>query len=121
MSSDHRDHFGKDINVGDILLGAKAGGKYVDTSFTFVVVVSKTKKLIRVHQCNGTNPRTITASIVREELKNRAGRPAGKAVPQAFLNIGVNVGLTQKEMEDIIEAGKHTTSSVDSTSNLCWP
>lgn len=120
MSSDHRDYFGKDINVGDILLGARAGGRYVDTSFNFVVVVSKTKRLIRVHQCNGTDPRTITASIVREGLKKRAGRPAGKAVPQAFLNTGVNVGLTQKEMEDTIEAGKQITVTVDSICNL-WP
>lgn len=119
--SNHRDHFGREIEVGDILLGAKAGGKYVDTVYHFAVVVTKTTKLLRVHQLNGfTSPHNITAAIVKERLKERAGRPAGKVIPQTLLKTGVNVGLTQQEMLDAIEAGIYKTSSIPSVDFL-WP
>lgn len=40
-----------------------------------------------------------------EVLANRNGRRAGRLVPEAVISTGVNVGLTQAEMEDAIKDG----------------
>lgn len=98
----HKDYFGKPIEVGDVLLGAKAGGKYFDTVYSFVVVVSKTPKLIKVHQLN-VGLREVTKENVQESLAKRYGRRAGKAHPHCFISTNVNVGLTQAEMEKAIQ------------------
>lgn len=106
----HHDHFGRAIKVGDIVLGAKAGGKYVDTTYVFSVVVSTTPKLIRVHQLGISRP-DVHKDVVLSSLLNRCGRPAGKLVPQAVISTGLNVGLTQAEMEAAIEAGRNQNQS----------
>lgn len=100
----HRDHFGRAIEVGDIVLGAKPGGKFVDTTYTFAVVVSKTPRLLRVSQLH-TNTPNVNKDIVMESLANRNGRRAGRLVPEAVISTGVNVGLTQAEMENAIKDG----------------
>jgi hypothetical protein len=108
-----KDHFGKVINVGDIVLGAKAGNKYVDTTYHFAVVVSRTNKLIRVSQLANAHPH-VDKSMVEASLISRNGRPAGKVVPYAVINTGVNVGMTQVEMEALIK--KPQPQPVDSFS-----
>jgi hypothetical protein len=40
-----------------------------------------------------------------ETLANRNGRRAGRLVPEAVISTGVNVGLTQAEMENAIKDG----------------
>ena len=104
----HLDHFGRAIEVGDIVLSSKPGGKYVDTTYNFLVVVSKTPKLLRVHQLAAQKP-DVAAPEVLESLKRRAGRKAGRVIPQALLSTGVNTGLTQAEMENAIESGRIQT------------
>lgn len=117
----HRDYFGRTIEVGDVLLGAKPGGKYVDTTFNYVIVVSKTKQLIRVHQYGGLSPdlSKLTTEEVKRSLRNRNGRPAGKAVPHAFIKTTVNVGLTQVEMEECINVNTRVQSSKTADDESC--
>jgi hypothetical protein len=98
----HKDYFGNDIQVGDVLLGAKAGGKFFDTVYSFVVVVSKTPKLLRVSQLAINSPEKVTKDIVIESLTNRRGRKAGRVHPNCFIRTKVNVNLTQAEMESAI-------------------
>ncbi len=100
----HFDHFGRAIEVGDIVLSAKPGGKYVDTLYYFSVVVSKTPKLLRVHQLGAQRPDVGKADVLIS-LQRRYGRKAGRVIPQALLCTGINVGLTQAEMEEAIAAG----------------
>lgn len=103
----HRDYFGRPVEVGDILLGAKPGGRYCDTIFSFVIVVSKTPSLLRVHQWHGHYDLSkITKDDVLASLKRRNGRKAGKMVPSNFIKTGVNIGLTQVEMESAIKKGE---------------
>jgi hypothetical protein len=99
----HKDYFGNDIEVGDVLLGAKAGGKFFDTVYSFVVVVSKTPKLLRVSQLAIDSPEKVTKDIVMESLNNRRGRKAGRVHPHCFIRTKVNVNLTQAEMEAAID------------------
>lgn len=101
----HKDHFGRPIEVGDVALTAKAGGKYFDTSYAFVVVVSKTPKLLRVHQLPPSNSPQLPSDVIEETLRTRRGRKAGRVHPHCLIKTGVNVGLTQVQMETMINEG----------------
>ena len=44
------DHYGQELNLGDMVLGAQGGGRYKETRFLHAVVVGRTKKMVRLHQ-----------------------------------------------------------------------
>ena len=116
----HQDHFSRPIEVGDICLSAKAGGKFFDTQYFFVLVTSKTPKLVRVHQMiSDLSVLKLSQDDVKASLANRRGRLGGKTHPQGLVNTGVNVGLTEAEM---LAAIRSTPISTQSTTVLddCW-
>lgn len=104
----HNDYFGRPIEVGDILLSAKSGGKFFDTAYAFVIVTSKTTKLLRVHQLGmSLECLKFTKEDYKQSLHCRVGRAGGKAHPAAFVKTGVTCGLTEAEIAlEILNSGK---------------
>jgi len=45
-----KDHYGQELNIGDLVLGAKAGGRFGITSFIHSIVIGRTKHMVQVHQ-----------------------------------------------------------------------
>ena len=100
----HKDFFGRSIDVGDIVLSAKAGGKFFETNYTFSVVVAATPKLLRVHQLSSClECLTYSQDKIKEELSKRYGRKAGKVNPSCLIKTDVNVGLTTPQMQEAID------------------
>lgn len=117
----HVDHFGRLIEVGDVCLTAKAGGKFFDTQYYFVIVTSKTPKLVRVHQMFGSlKSLSLTQDEVKEELSHRYGRLGGKTHPQGLVKTGVNVGLTEAEMLAAIQSKPKGSIAVSAALTGCW-
>lgn len=118
----HVDHFGRPIEIGDIRLTAKAGGKFFDTQYYFVIVTSKTSKLVRVHQMMGhLKSLMLTQDEVKEELSHRCGRLGGKTHPQGLVRTGVNIGLTEAEMLAAIKSKPNGTLTLTSAIPSWFP
>lgn len=108
----HRDHFGKPLEVGDIALTAKPGGRYFDTQYAFVVVVAKTPKLLRVHQVSISSPE-ISVEDLKESLERRYGRKGGRVDPRALISTGHKVKATAAEMETWITKGRTVAQGIN--------
>lgn len=103
----HQDYFGTPVNVGDIVLGAKARRhNFQDTTYCFSVVVAKTKGMIRLHQLGDQKKCTVMPKDeILEQVKCRGGRKGGRMISGNVINLGINCGITEKEFDEAIKAG----------------
>ena len=77
------DHYGQELNIGDMVLGAIAGGRWRQTRYIHSVVVGRTKAMIRLHQI----PETGNKAEVLESLKNRGTKRGGKVIPEEVIRL----------------------------------
>lgn len=110
----HTDAFGTPVNVGDIVLGAKAKhNNYTDTEYMFSIVTEKTPKLLRLHQL-GVTPSVLNTSpdnILKKHLQYR-GRKGGRCNSSCVIHTGRSTNLTKEQMDAYI------FKSVDDTTNV---
>lgn len=96
----HKDYFGTEVNVGDIVLSARgAKSHYQDTEYAFCVIIKKTPKMIRVHKL-GNHPADLCASkaTLLTAVKERQGRQGGKVVPYNVIYLK-STGITEQEFD----------------------
>lgn len=101
-----KDYFGQQLEVGDLVLGAKPGGRYRNTEFNTCVIIGETVKMIRCHQVYKPEDRADTLRSLMERM-----RRGGKAHPEEFILLKKGY-LTKREIENATEA----TRGVDPTS-----
>ena len=77
------DHYGQELNLGDMVLGAQGGGRYKETRFLHAVVVGRTKKMIRLHQIHAKDNR----EQVLRRLKARGSKRGGKVFPEELIRL----------------------------------
>jgi hypothetical protein len=116
----HRDYFGNDVGIGDIVLGAKARkNNYQDTSYVFSVVLAKTKGMLRLHQL-GASACTLKLSKgqILDSVRSRGGRRGGAIGPCNVIHTGVNTGITEQEFTKV---NVPSTVNVPCTPFLAFP
>lgn len=103
----HTDYFGTPVNVGDLVLGAKAQrNQYQDTEYCFSVVVAKTKGMIRLHQLGKTKAtQSLSSFDILNSVKERAGKKGGRMLASNVIKLGRNCGFTEKEFDEAINKG----------------
>tara|TARA_R110002096_G_scaffold61408_1_gene152613 strand:- start:221 stop:613 length:393 start_codon:yes stop_codon:yes gene_type:complete len=77
------DHYGQELNIGDMVLGAVAGGRWRQTRYIHSVVVGRTLAMVRLHQISETGLKPE----VLESLKNRGTKRGGKVIPQEVIRL----------------------------------
>lgn len=93
----HNDFYGRELNVGDLVLGANRKGRYGSTEFSELVVTNKTPQMIRVVQVHKSD------DLQTVERHLRSGR-GGKAFSQEFILLQQGF-VTEKELKACVDAG----------------
>ena len=96
-----KDHYGQELNIGDMVLGA-VGGAYRGTRFLHAVVVGRTKQMVRLHQISETGDKQVAL----DSLKQRGTKLGGKVFPSELIRLAQNF-LTRDEID------KHHDVSLD--------
>ena len=89
------DHYGQELNIGDMVLGAIAGGRWRQTRYIHSVVVGRTKAMLRLHQISETGIK----SEVLDSLKSRGTKRGGKVIPEEVIRLTEGF-LTFDEVEE---------------------
>ena len=97
-----KDHYGQELNIGDMVLGARGGNRYQETRFVHAVVVGRTKQMVRLHQISKTGDK-LTAL---DSLKHRGTKRGGKVFPSELIRLEQNF-LTRDDID------KHHDVSLD--------
>ncbi len=90
-----KDHYGQELNIGDMVLGAVGGGAYRGTRFLHAVVVGRTKKMVRLHQISQTGDKQLAL----DSLKHRGTKRGGKVFPSELIRLEQNF-LTRDEIDE---------------------
>lgn len=77
-----RDYYNQDLNIGDLVLGAKEGGRYRNVSYVHSIVIGRTERMIQVHQVIGTD----TPAKMLNTL-NRRGYLGGRVRPSEVIRV----------------------------------
>jgi hypothetical protein len=97
-----KDHYGQELNIGDMVLGAKGGDRYRETKFIHAIVVGRTKQMVRLHQISETGDKQMAL----DSLKHRGTKLGGKVFPIELIRLEQNF-LTRDEID------KHHDVSLD--------
>jgi hypothetical protein len=89
-----QDHYDQELNIGDLVLGARPGGTYRHTVFTHGIIVGRTKSMIRLHQVNGQGDREYDKST----LASRGTKRGGKVLPSEVILLNKQY-LTREEID----------------------
>ena len=98
------DYYNIEIKVGDLVLGAKAGGRFHQTSFTHAIVIGRTAHMLEIH---GLGPwydgdtQEMLASI------QRRGHRGGRLNPREIIRLGSV--LTEQEITTALKGAKDTS------------
>ncbi len=64
------DYYGTKVNIGDIVLGAKPGGRFKQTVFIHAIVIGRTAKMLEVHQIDSNaGVYEVTDGLERRGMK----------------------------------------------------
>ena len=97
------DAFGRELNIGDIVLGARGRpNNYVETVYMHSIVIGRTKAMLRLHQVDSYNLNKI---IIEASIEQRYGRGGGKINPAETILV-LQGFLSEQEMEDALDKGK---------------
>ncbi len=88
------DHYGQELNLGDMVLGAVGGGRFRQTRFIHAVVVGRTKAMVRLHQISDDGDRQYAL----ETLKRRGTQRGGRVLPTELIRLQESF-LTVAEVE----------------------
>lgn len=95
-----KDYFGQQLEIGDLVLGAKPGGRYRNTEFSTCVIIGETNKMVRCHQVYKPQDRADTLRSL--EYRCRRG---GKALPEEFILLKKGY-LTKQEIDNAMKIEK---------------
>lgn len=101
-----KDYFGQPLEVGDLILGAKPGGRFRNTEFATCVVIGETEQLIRCHQVYDPQDRTKSLESLKERM-----RVGGKARPEEFILLKKGY-LSKQEVEDAAKTLKAKDTTI---------
>jgi hypothetical protein len=68
------DHYGQELNLGDMVLGAVGGGRFRQTRFVHAVVVGRTKQMVRLHQISSNGDKQFALQTLKERGTKRGDR-----------------------------------------------
>lgn len=104
----HKDYFGSTLDVGDIVMGATPRkNHYQDVSYSFAVVIGKTKKMVRLHKIGEsleavkqfhTNP-----ALLSENLVHRRNRRGGAVPPEGLIKTQLKPILKPDAIKQALE------------------
>ena len=88
------DHYGQELQLGDMVLGAVGGGRFRQTRFIHAVVVGRTKQMVRLHQVGSDGNKMVAL----DSLKHRGTKRGGRVLPEELIRLQENF-LTVAEIE----------------------
>jgi hypothetical protein len=109
----HRDYFGCPLNIGDVVLGAMAKkNNYQDTRYSFSIIISKTKGMLRLHSLgDDVKVLALNKTDMLNRVSERSGRRGG-AVPSCnVIKTQVSTGITEAEFTKVNLAPTIITAS----------
>ena len=101
----HNDFYNREINVGDLVLGASRQGRFGSTQFNELVVIGRTPQMIRVVQVG----RSDDLESVERHLRSGRG---GKAFPQEFILLQQGF-VTEQQIKACVDAGPKTYDNIN--------
>jgi hypothetical protein len=95
----HCDYFGSLVNIGDIVLGAMAKqNNYQDTRYSFSIVISKTKGMLRLHSLgDDVTVLALNKTAMLDRVAERGGRRGGAVLSSNVIKTQVTTGITEAE------------------------
>lgn len=102
------DAFGRELNIGDIVLGAKGRpNNYVETVYMHSIVVGRTKAMLRLIQIDSYN---LDKSSIEEVIERRGNGGGGGKINPAETILVMQGFLSEQEIEDALTRGKLSTN-----------
>jgi hypothetical protein len=95
----HSDYFGSPVNIGDIVLGAMTKkNNYQDTRYSFSIVISKTKGMLRLHSLgDDVTVLSLNKPAMLDKVAERGGRRGGAVLSCNVIKTQVTTGITEAE------------------------
>jgi len=100
-----KDFYGNQVQIGDLVLGAKPGGRYRITEFTESVVIDETDAMLRV--CQIGDSRKLESS--EQRIRDR-GRRGGRLHPEEIIVIKKGY-LTKERIRELEKLGENDRDS----------
>lgn len=94
-----QDHYGQDLEIGDVVLGAVAGGKFHKTQFKHSLIVGRTDFMICLHQLGMRDD----VERIKETLRDR-GKQGGRINPAEVIRVSQGI-LPARVITDLIAKG----------------
>lgn len=112
-----KDYYGNQVEVGDLVLGAKPGGRFRLTEFTEAIVIGETAAMLRV--CQVIDSRKLESC---EEMIRDRGRRGGRLNPNEIIVLKKGY-LTKERIKELKELGEKDRTVHVSTAlnNIVFP